>query len=409
MTLPVATQSYTQATGSASNAVFITVFLTRPPTVNDIQYPVAKRWVNTSTAKEYILTGFTTTGGVTQAIWINLTNGVVGALEELSGNAGTNPVLPDGDGNINVIGDSTSISISGNGVHTLTANVILPSQADVVLLGETTSIGHVANGTEGQVLTSHTSGPPTFQSAASGLTLGAFGNTPNANAAAISSGVLTLEPASALFPGGLKLGAQVLGTGIKTFTDAPIIPLTGILVGNLSSQVSATTVTNNAAIIGGTANALVSIPLNNGQFVIGSTGSTPAAGTIVAGTGISVTPGVNTITVASTATGFVWIRESGNFSALAGHGYSVTANATATLPATPSLGDTISFYVLGSVTLIIQAPGSDRTVIGPTPSSAGGTCTNTASGDSITFVCIDPGPPNGWGTINAPQGVWLLS
>lgn len=408
MTFPVSTQSYTQATGSASNAVFITVFFTRNPTANDIQFPISKRWVNTNTVKEFILVGFTTTAGVTQAIWLSLTNGTGGGVDELSGNSGTNPVTPDFTSNINIRGDSTSINISGDGVHTLTANVVLPSTPNVVLIGETTSISSVSNGTEGQVLTSHTSGPPTFQSSSSGLTLGPFGSTPNADAASITTGVLTLEPADATHPGGIALGPQTLGNGIKTFTDSPILPLTGILIGNGASQVTQNPVTNNAAIIAGASNTLASVVLSNGQFVIGATSGTPSAGTITAGTGISVTPGPGSITVSSTATGTVWSSQTSNFSALSGNGYAVSANAIGALPASPALGNTIVFYVFDSAVLTIQAASGQKILIGPSVSSFTGTCTNAENNSSLTLTCISVGPTY-WGNINGPQGTWLTA
>ncbi len=408
MNFPVPTQSYTQGTGSASNSVFITTFNNRAPNGNDIQYPVTKRWVNTVTFKEYILTGFSTAGGASQAIWINLTNGTVGSLDELTGNSGINPVLPDSDLNINIRGDSTSINITGS-AHTLTANVVLPSTPDVVLIGETNSISSIANGTEGQILTSHASGPPTFENSTSGLTIGPFGSTPNTSGGTISSGVLTLQPANATNPGGVTAsGTQVWG-GVKSFSSAPIVPLTGILIGNGSTAVTNTTVTNNAAIVGGAANALVSIPLNNGQFVIGATSGAPAAGTITAGTGITVTPSANGLTVASSAVGFIWVNEnSGNFVSLSAHGYIINTNtpASTTLPTSAVLGDTISYMCQIANVLTINCPTGQSILIGTSVTATAGSAVNTAIGDAITLVYTGF---NIWQSLNAPQGVWILS
>lgn len=50
------------------------------------------------------------------------------------------------------------------------------------------------------------------------VTLGAVGSTPNANGASLVGQVLTLQPASASFPGAMTNGAQVFA-GAKTFND----------------------------------------------------------------------------------------------------------------------------------------------------------------------------------------------
>ena len=54
--------------------------------------------------------------------------------------------------------------------------------------------------------------------AGAGLTLGAFGTTPNADGLTLSSGVLNMQPASAIFPGGVSTAAQTLA-GAKTFSS----------------------------------------------------------------------------------------------------------------------------------------------------------------------------------------------
>ncbi len=155
MTSPVSNSVYTRGTGTTSTSVFITVFYQRNPTANDVNFQVTQRWVNTLTAKEFILTGFTSAGGFNQAVWLNITNGTIGALDELSGNAGSNPVTADGSNNINVFGDNTSINISGDGSHTLTASVILPSTDYEVLIGRINSLDGVTPAVAGLFLMSN--------------------------------------------------------------------------------------------------------------------------------------------------------------------------------------------------------------------------------------------------------------
>lgn len=50
----------------------------------------------------------------------------------------------------------------------------------------------------------------------SGVSMGAFGSSPNANAGTMSGSTLILQPADATNPGGISLSSQTLGSGTKT-------------------------------------------------------------------------------------------------------------------------------------------------------------------------------------------------
>jgi hypothetical protein len=80
MTSPVAVNNYGISVGTASTGVFIAVLASRNPTVNDINYPVQKRWINTDTGDEYILKGFNSFSGVTTANWLLLAQSGSGGL-----------------------------------------------------------------------------------------------------------------------------------------------------------------------------------------------------------------------------------------------------------------------------------------------------------------------------------------
>lgn len=385
MTQPVPNLNYGIANGSNSTSVFITQLQNRDPTANDVNYPVTKRWVNVTTGKEFILANFTSYGGSTLANWINLTNGTAGNIDSLSGESGTNPVFGDGSSNINVYGDSTSVTITGDSAtHTLTASVLLPAQYDV-LASNVTSIAGIAPSTAGFVLTSNGAAMPTFQApSGSSIVMGAFGATPNADGGTIATGTLTLQPADATHPGGLSTGTQTIA-GAKTFSAAPILPLTGMVLGNGASALSA-------------------IPLTNGQIVIGATSGPPIAASLSAGTGISITPGANSITISSTATGVTWVNQAGgNFNALASHAYFVnTASAIATLPASPTFGDTIIFAT--SVPSICNINPNGNTIFVGSGTGTTSLVNNTAAGSiTLTFVT------SGWIAVNAPQGNWILT
>jgi hypothetical protein len=68
--------------------------------------------------------------------------------------------------------------------------------------------------------------PSSFSAA---ISFGTFGSTPNAQGGSYSSGVITLQPASASFPGGVTTGTQTFA-GQKTFSTG----LTGTLTGSAS-------------------------------------------------------------------------------------------------------------------------------------------------------------------------------
>lgn len=75
------------------------------------------------------------------------------------------------------------------------------------------------------------------------LSLGAFGSSPNASAATLSGGVLTLQPADNTHPGGISTGTQTLA-GAKTFSTSiasPSVLLNGSISGALTHQTAATT------------------------------------------------------------------------------------------------------------------------------------------------------------------------
>ena len=178
MTSPTSNIFNTIATGGASTANFINVLKTAPdpafphsvdPTPYDYNYQVQKRWINITTQQEFILANFTTTNGVTLANWVKLGSGS-SSMETLTGNSG-GVVGPDVANNINTLGDATSINIIGNpSTHTLTANVILPAQYDV-LASNISSISGITPGAAGTILTSNgASAFPTFQTPPSLLT-----------------------------------------------------------------------------------------------------------------------------------------------------------------------------------------------------------------------------------------------
>jgi hypothetical protein len=147
----------------------------------------------------------------------------------------------------------------------------------------------------------------------------------------------------------------------------------------------------------GTSNAISSVgPGIAGQvFQSGGNAALPAYSTATypstAGTSGNVltSDGTNFNSTAPSGTNVVtWTDKAASFAAAAGNGYFVTATATATLPATPTEGQTISFIADSATPSVITilANASQFIRLAGSVSVVGGTAVNVARGDAITLV-----------------------
>lgn len=124
MSSPQANSIYSSTSGTTSTDVFIAVLSSVNPSGSDINYPVQKRWVNTTTKEEFILVGYTSFNGQIQANWLLLGAAGTVALQTLKGNTG-GLVPGDSSENINVVGDGTTCTVVGNpGAHSLTISAL---------------------------------------------------------------------------------------------------------------------------------------------------------------------------------------------------------------------------------------------------------------------------------------------
>jgi hypothetical protein len=104
-----------------------------------------------------------------------------------------------------------------------------------------------------------------------------------------------------------------------------------------------------------------------------------------------------------------WTDETTTFSPAAGNGYFVTGNATATLPASPSQGNTIAFCVdSGSAILTITANTGQYIQVGKAKSASAGTCASNFNGDSITLV-YRASDSIWFAAFGAAQGTWTVT
>jgi hypothetical protein len=107
------------------------------------------------------------------------------------------------------------------------------------------------------------------------------------------------------------------------------------------------------------------------------------AGQVLTSTGATSQP----VFAAIPFTQMPWTDEASSFAAVAGNGYFVTANATATLPASPTQGQIIAFEVdSASGILTVQANTGQTIAIGKAVSVSAGVALSNFNGDSLTLV-----------------------
>ena len=112
---------YTQGFGSRPESVEIHHIETRDHSITDSNYPVGKRWLNTSTEQEFVLYRFQVVNGVTQAVWgtpVGASTGVVSLSDQVN-----TKVLADVTGNIQLQGTSNQIQTVANpSSHSITSS-----------------------------------------------------------------------------------------------------------------------------------------------------------------------------------------------------------------------------------------------------------------------------------------------
>ena len=177
---------------------------------------------------------------------------------------------------------------------------------------------------------------------------------------------------------------NTVGTGSITIAGNP---------GTSTLTTQLTGLTNHSLLVGaGTATITNLGVATNGQLPIGSTGADPVLATITAGTGISITNGAGSITIANTAGGFTWTPIGVNQTLAVQNGYFCTTGGALSLalPATSAVGDTIQVSLDGSTSWTITQPNAGTQIrIGnaQTTLGVGGSLASTAQGDTIELVC----------------------
>lgn len=186
------------------------------------------------------------------------------------------------------------------------------------------------------------------------------------------------------------------GTDLMYFGQSPYNATddAAMLYSNFAAQFTLSTLGTHDAVLTTNATGVVTpIAVTDGQLVIGSSAGAPLAGTLTAGTGITITNGHNTITVASSGAN-PWVDETGaSVTMVANTGYTSDDGAslvTFTLPTTSAIGDWIEINGKGSgLWTIAQAAGQQihfgalATTLGAT-----GTLSSSAQYDNVRLRCL---------------------
>ena len=182
---------------------------------------------------------------------------------------------------------------------TNTGDVSLGTANGLALVGQALSLDLATTGTAGALSAADKTKLDALSGTNTGdFTLGAFGSTPSAEGASRSAQVLTLQPASASFPGGVSTTTQSFA-GAKTFTEAVAISDTTAAALVVDTSTFAVDALNDRVGIG-TASP-------SARLHLAAKAVTAGTGTISGGTGTSTITGVGTAFTTQLAVGDVLV------------------------------------------------------------------------------------------------------
>ena len=284
--------NYSQSTGSNSNEAQVITFSTVDPTTSDVNYPIRKEWLNTSSGAQFILVNFTSTGGVKAANWLSIAGGIDGGIvTDISG-----PVTPDVSDQI-FMNTATTTFTDGTTANTLLVevqgtqyNLLIGAGTQTVLTqlppDATTGIAVVSQGaaadpaydtvvvagggTGAVTLTGVLTGNGT--SAVTASTITQYGTV----IADASNGVVSVAPDATSGVPLISQGAAAnpaFGTTVVAGGGTGAVTLTGVLTGNGTGVVTAAAVTEHGVLVGGASNAVGSTAVGTVGQVLTSSGA----------------------------------------------------------------------------------------------------------------------------------------
>ena len=166
--------------------------------------------------------------------------------------------------------------------------------------------------------------------------------------------------------------------------------------------------TNHSLLVGAGTSTITNLGVaTNGQLPIGSTGADPVLAALTPGTGVSITNGAGSITIAATGSGMATVEVTGTSQAMAVDTFYIANNAgvvTLTLPVTAARGSVIEIGGKGAGGWLIAQNGGQQIQLGAqaTTLGAGGSIASTNQWDSIRLRCITANTL--WSVIGGPEG-----
>ena len=362
----------------------------------------------------------------------------------LTGNSG-GAVGPNPGGNITLVG-SGNITITGNpGAYTLTATLTGTTDHAVQVGNASGSLTSLAVGTTGQLLVGNTGADPTWAqishgnftfSHAAGLllpgTILTLVNTSNAASMVGTGPALEFEQNyyDAATPAPVNIGKIAFvtennWTSTASTQDGKLsieIVKDGTLQERLAISSDGTvslddpldvayggtgvaTLTDHGLLVGSGASDITALAAaTNGQLPIGSTGADPVLATLTAGSGINITNGAGSVTIAVTGGGLPWNEETGTTVSMAvNYGYIMnnSSRVTGTLPASASVGDIIHVTGKGAGGWKIAQNAGQTIYYGEitTTTGTGGYLQSNQVKDSVEIVCVTAN--NDWNVISS--------
>jgi hypothetical protein len=332
----------------------------------------------------------------------SLTLGWTGTLSGTRGGTGVN----NGASTITLGG---SLTTSGAFASTFTmtgiTTVTFPTSGTLATTGQIPTGAALTKADDTNVTLTLGGSPSTALVNAASITAGWTGQLSmtrggtNASLTASNGGIFYSTASAGAILAGTATANQVLLSGTNaapswsTATYPATTTINQILFSSAANTIAGISTANSATLYTTTTGVpTFTGSMTNGQILMGSTSANPALGTITAGTGVSVTNGAGSITIASTGVGsLVWNDVSGTSqSAAVNNGYIISnaSQTTVTLPATSAEGSVFAVQGKGAAGWILQMNTGQVCHFGSSATSSAGSITSTNQWDSITIVCV---------------------
>lgn len=357
------------------------------------------------------------------------------ATTQYAPNSGTNPVVPTAAGLLNIVGTGSTTVVGS--LNTVTIELTGLTDHNVLVGAGTSTVTNVVpSATSGVPLISNgASADPSFGTAV--VAGGGTGSTSFTAYAPVCGGTTSTNPlqsaSTGLSTSGFVLtsnGASALPSFQSVSASGAITTITGntggaespssgnfniVGTGSITVAGSANTetvqltgLTNHSLLVGaGTATITNLGAATNGQLPIGSTGADPVLATITASTGVSITNGAGSITIAATGAGMATVEVTGTSQSMAVDTFYIANNAglvTLTLPTTSALGSVIEIAGKGAGGWKIAQNSGQQIYLGSTATTSGigGSLASSNFADTIKIRCITANTL--WTVVGAPVG-----